>query len=172
MDKTQFIHQQIQLSKQSINATLQLFSEDCTIPFIARYRKDKTGNLDEVQIELISKFSKSFDEIVKRKASVIKSIEEQDLMTSELLMKLENAFDLQLIEDLYLPFKKKKNTKAEVARSLGLEPLAKIIMSQNPNDLLFTASKYVKGKIESEEEALQGARDIIAEWLNENLFIR
>ena len=117
MDKTQFIHQQIQLSKQSINATLQLFSEDCTIPFIARYRKDKTGNLDEVQIELISKFSKSFDEIVKRKASVIKSIEEQDLMTSELLMKLENAFDLQLIEDLYLPFKKKKNTKL---KSLGV----------------------------------------------------
>ncbi len=172
MDKTQFIHNQTQLSTSSINATLQLFNEDCTIPFIARYRKDKTGNLDEVQIELIQKHSKNFDEIVKRKTSVLKSIEEQDLLTPDLKSKLENAFDLQLIEDLYLPFKKKKNTKAEVARSLGLEPLAKIIMSQNSNDILFTASKYVKGKLESEEEALQGARDIIAEWLNENLYIR
>ncbi|SKB95714.1 uncharacterized protein SAMN05660477_02076 [Soonwooa buanensis] len=172
MDKTEFIHNHIQLSNSSINATLQLFDEDCTIPFIARYRKDKTGNLDEVQIEHIQKHSKNFDEILKRKTSVLKSIEEQNLLTPDLKSKLENAFDLQLIEDLYLPFKKKKNTKAEVARSLGLEPLAKIIMSQNSNDLLFTVSKYVKGKLESEEEALQGARDIIAEWLNENLYIR
>lgn len=172
MDKTQFIHNQTQLSNSSINATLQLFDEDCTIPFIARYRKDKTGNLDEVQIEQIQKHSKNFDEILKRKTSILKSIEEQDLLTPDLKSKLENAFDLQMIEDLYLPFKKKKNTKAEIARSLGLEPLAKIIMSQNSNDLLFIASKYVKGKIDSHEEALQGARDIIAEWLNENLYIR
>lgn len=95
--------------------------------FIARYRKDRTGNLDEVQIEQIAKLSKQYDEIVKRKESILKSIEEQDSLTEELRSKIESSFDLQYLEDLYLPYKKKKKTKADTARALGLEPLAKLL---------------------------------------------
>ncbi|MFN3021606.1 Tex family protein [Chryseobacterium sp. TY3] len=172
MTKQQYIHQLSQISEKNIQSTLQLLSEDCTIPFIARYRKDKTGNLDEVQIEQIAKTSKIFDEIVKRKESILKSIEEQNALTPDLKEKIENSFDLQYLEDLYLPFKKKKSTKADVARKKGLEPLAKIIMAQNANNIESIASKYINSEIFSEEEALQGARDIIAEWLNEHLYIR
>ncbi|QIG89482.1 RNA-binding transcriptional accessory protein [Chryseobacterium sp. POL2] len=172
MTKQQYIHQLSQISEKNIQSTLQLLSEDCTIPFIARYRKDKTGNLDEVQIEQIAKTSKQFDELVKRKESILKSIEEQNALSLDLKEKIENSFDLQYLEDLYLPFKKKKSTKADVARKKGLEPLAKIIMAQNANDIESIASKYINSEIFSEEEALQGARDIIAEWLNEHLYIR
>ncbi len=172
MTKQQYIHQLSQISEKNIQSTLQLLSEDCTIPFIARYRKDKTGNLDEVQIEQIAKTSKQFDELVKRKESILKSIEEQNALTPDLKEKIENSFDLQYLEDLYLPFKKKKSTKADVARRKGLEPLAKIIMAQNANNIESIASKYINSEIFSEEDALQGARDIIAEWLNEHLYIR
>ncbi|MGX9986528.1 Tex family protein [Soonwooa purpurea] len=172
MTKQQYIHQLSQISEKNIQSTLQLLSEDCTIPFIARYRKDKTGNLDEVQIEQIAKTSKQFDELVKRKESILKSIEEQNALTPDLKEIIENSFDLQYLEDLYLPFKKKKSTKADVARKKGLEPLAKIIIAQNANNIESIASKYINSEIFSEEEALQGARDIIAEWLNEHLYIR
>ncbi|MBP6557310.1 MAG: RNA-binding transcriptional accessory protein [Flavobacterium sp.] len=172
MTNIQFIQNQITASPKSIEATLKLLSEDCTIPFISRYRKDQTGNLDEVVIENIAKLSKQFVEIIKRKDSVLKSIEEQGQLTSELKSKIENSFDLQEIEDLYLPFKKKKKTRADVARENGLEPLAKIIMAQNSDDIEFIASKYLNAKVPNEDDALQGARDIIAEWINENIFIR
>ena len=126
---------------------MQLLSEDCTIPFISRYRKDKTGNLDEVQIETISKLNKQFNEIIKRKDSILKSIEEQNALTPELQTKIETSFDLQELEDLYLPYKKKRKTKADTARENGLEPLAKIIMSQKSDDLEFLASKYINDKV-------------------------
>ncbi|WP_308005039.1 Tex family protein [uncultured Chryseobacterium sp.] len=172
MNTTQYIQQSLNISEKSINATLELLAEDCTIPFISRYRKDKTGNLDETQIEQISKLSKQFEEIVKRKESILKSIEEQNALTPELKQRIEESFDIQEIEDLYLPFKKRKKTKADAAKEKGLEPLAKIIMSQKVQDLQFLASKYLNDQVASEEEALQGARDIMAEWINENMYVR
>ncbi|MFM2229022.1 MAG: hypothetical protein RL607_280 [Bacteroidota bacterium] len=175
MTSIQFIQNQLQLPAsgiKGIEATLQLLSEDCTIPFIARYRKDKTGNLDEVVIETIAKLNKQFTEILKRKESVLHSIEEQGQLSPDLKTKIENSFDLQEIEDLYLPYKKKKKTKADVARENGLEPLAKIIMSQNTDDVEYLASKYLNKNVINEDEALQGARDIIAEWINENIYVR
>ncbi|MBP9849693.1 MAG: RNA-binding transcriptional accessory protein [Flavobacterium sp.] len=172
MTNIEFILKSVQTAPKNIQNTIDLLSQDCTIPFISRYRKDQTGNLDEVVIEQIAKLNKQFDEIVKRKESVLKSIEEQNGLTPELKSKIENSFDLQEIEDLYLPYKKKKKTKADTARENGLEPLAKIIMSQRNDDIEFTASKYINDKVANEDEALQGARDIIAEWINENIFIR
>ena len=172
MTNIQFIQNQTNIAPKSIEATIKLLSEDCTIPFISRYRKDQTGNLDEVQVEAISKLSKQFDEIIKRKESILKAIEEQNALSPELKSKIENSFDLQELEDFYLPYKKKKKTKADVARENGLEPLAKIIMSQKNDDIEFLASKYLNAIVKNEDEALQGARDIIAEWINENIFIR
>jgi uncharacterized protein len=156
----------------NIQNTIQLLEEDCTIPFISRYRKDKTGNLDEVEIEQIAKLQKDYEAIVKRKEAILKSIEEQKLLTPELNQKIQQSFDLQELEDFYLPFKKKKKTKADVARENGLEPLAKIIMAQNNDDIDFIASKYLNKNVIKEDEALQGARDIIAEWINENIYVR
>ena len=172
MTVEKYIQERLQIPSKSIENTLQLLAEDCTIPFIARYRKDKTGNLDEVAIEQIYKLNKSFDEIVKRKESILKSIEEQNALTPELQQKITQSFDLQELEDLYLPYKKRKKTKADTAREKSLEPLAKIIMSQKSDDIAYLASKYLNKDVADEDEALQGARDIIAEWLNENLYIR
>ncbi|MGG5207932.1 Tex family protein [Chryseobacterium sp. MIQD13] len=172
MNVTDYIKQILDISEKSINNTLQLLAEDCTIPFISRYRKDKTGNLDEVQIEQISKISKQFDEIIKRKESILKSVEEQNALTPELKQRIEESFDITELEDLYLPFKKRRKTKSDTAKEKGLEPLARIIMSQKSNDLQFLASKYLNSEVPSEEEALQGARDIMAEWINENMYVR
>ena len=180
MNQIQFIQKQVNSSTEhaerattkNIEATLKLLSEDCTIPFISRYRKDQTGNLDEVQIEAIAKLSKQFEEIVKRKESIIKTIDEQGQLSPELKSKISNSFDLQEIEDLYLPYKKKKKTRADVARENGLEPLAKIIMSQGDEDIDFISSKYLNKNVANQDDALQGARDIIAEWINENILIR
>jgi len=172
MTNIQFIKSVVNTADKNIEVTLKLLSEDCTIPFISRYRKDATGNLDEVQIEQIAKLSKQYDDIVKRKESVLNSIEEQGQLSAELKSKIDKSFDLQEIEDLYLPYKKKKKTKADVARENGLEPLAKIIMAQNADDVEYIASKYLNDKVLNEDEALQGARDIIAEWINENIYIR
>ena len=172
MTVEKYIQERLPIPTKSIENTLQLLAEDCTIPFIARYRKDKTGNLDEVAIENIFKLNKSFDEIVKRKESILKSIEEQNALTPELQQKITQSFDLQELEDLYLPYKKRKKTKADAAREKGLEPLAKIIMSQKSDDIEYLASKYLNKDVADEDAALQGARDIIAEWLNENLYIR
>jgi uncharacterized protein len=172
MNTINYIQQTLNISEKSINATLQLLAEDCTIPFISRYRKDKTGNLDETQIEQISKISKQFEEILKRKETILKSVEEQNALTPEFRQRIEESFDIQELEDLYLPFKKRKKTKADAAKEKGLEPLAKMIMSQKVQDLEFLASKYVNEQVSSEEEALQGARDIMAEWINENMYVR
>ena len=172
MNQIQYIKNQVAVSDHSIQKTLELLAEDCTIPFIARYRKDKTGNLDEVQIEQIQKSATQFDTIIKRKESILASIEEQGQLSDLLKDKIEQSYDLVELEDLYLPFKKKRKTKADTARESGLEPLAKIIMSQKTDDLAFSAEKFLNSKVNSSDEALQGARDIIAEWINENIFIR
>lgn len=172
MNKTEYIQKQLELPSKSIESTLQLLQEDCTIPFIARYRKDRTGNLDEVQIEKIAKLNKLFEEILNRKESILKSIEEQHALSEELHHKIIQTFDLQELEDLYLPYKKRRKTRAYTAREKGLEPLAKLIMSQRADDIQYQAERYVNNDIADAEEALQGARDIIAEWINENLFVR
>ena len=172
MNQIQFIKAVVNTVDKNIEATLKLLSEDCTIPFISRYRKDQTGNLDEVYIENIAKLSKQYDEIVKRKLSILKTIQEQGQLTPELQSKIEKSYDLQEIEDLYLPYKKKKKTRADVARENGLEPLAKLIFSQKNEDVDFISTQYINKNVKNEDEALQGARDIIAEWINENIFIR
>ncbi len=168
----QFIQSHTQLPLTGIQSTIELLNQDCTIPFISRYRKEKTGNLDEVQLAAIVTHKERFEEIEKRKVAIIKAISEQGMLTDELEQKIKGVQDMTTLEDLYLPYKKKRKTKAETARNNGLEPLAKIIMSQRANDLQFTASKYIKNDISSGEEALEGARHIIAEWINERGDIR
>lgn len=172
MTNLQFIAQKVATAAINIQNTVQLLQEDCTIPFISRYRKDKTGNLDEIQIEQIAKLQKEYEAILKRKEAILKSIEEQNALTPELDKKIQQSFDLQELEDLYLPYKKKKRTKADVARENGLEPLAKIIMAQKNDDVDFLATQYLNDAIVNEEAALQGAREIIAEWINENIYVR
>ncbi|MDM1367447.1 RNA-binding transcriptional accessory protein [Myroides marinus] len=172
MTLIEFIQQAVNASAKSIENTLSLLGEGCTIPFIARYRKDRTGNLDEVVVEKIMKYSELYEGIVKRKESILNSIEEQGKLTEELKAKISSSFDLTEIEDLYLPYKKTRKTKADTARENGLEPLAKVIMAQNASDVDSIAARYINEKVGSEEEAIQGASDIIAEWINENMYVR
>ncbi|MCI2228064.1 RNA-binding transcriptional accessory protein [Polaribacter sp. MSW13] len=172
MQILQYIVQQTQLSSKSVENTISLLNEDATIPFISRYRKEMTGNLDEVEIGEIVKFKEIFETLEKRKKAILKALVEQNVLTSELEQKVTTSRDLITLEDLYLPFKKKRKTKAETARLQGLEPLAKMMMSQRVNDLEHTASKYTSNEVETIEEALEGARFIIAEWINERTDIR
>jgi uncharacterized protein len=172
MTNIEFISKFISAPANNIQKTVQLLQEDCTIPFISRYRKDQTGNLDEIIIENIAKYQKEYEVIVKRKEAILKSIAEQKSLTKELENKINQSFDLQELEDFYLPYKKKKKTKADTARENGLEPLAKIIMAQNSDDIDFISTQYINKNLVNEEEALQGARDIIAEWINENIYVR
>jgi len=167
-----FIQNKTSLPEKGIENTIQLINDDCTIPFISRYRKERTGNLDEVQIADIVKYKIEFEALEKRKISILKSLEEQEVLTSELKEKVAACKDLTLLEDLYLPYKKKRKTKAETARKNGLEPLAKIIMSQRANDIEYISSKYLNDNIESADKAVEGARFIIAEWINERTDIR
>lgn len=167
-----FITQHTKLAETSVKNTIQLLEEDCTIPFISRYRKERTGGLDEVQIEAIVTYKEQFEALIKRKTAILKALEDQEVLTEELKQKIEAAQDLITLEDVYLPFKKSRKTKAEKARQNGLEPLAKIIMSQNTNTIESIAFQYVKGEIASINDALEGARHIIAEWVNERITIR
>jgi len=167
-----FILKHTQLPEKGIQNTIELLNADCTIPFISRYRKEKTGNLDEVQVGAIVQFKEQFEALEKRKKAIIRAVDEQGVLTTELQQKFERAEDLTQLEDLYLPFKKSKKTKAEVARKNGLEPLAKIIMAQRNDDIEFTASKYLSNTVENEDDALEGARHIISEWINERTDIR
>jgi uncharacterized protein len=172
MQLINFIKDKTNLPEKGIQHTIELLNEDCTLPFIARYRKERTGNLDEVEISDIIKFKEQFEELTKRKLSILKSLEEQGVLTIELKQKITQAETQTLLEDVYLPYKKKRKTKAETARKNGLEPLAKIIMSQKANDLESIAYKYKNSEVSSVDDALEGARFIIAEWLNERMDIR
>ncbi|WP_324024252.1 Tex family protein [Maribacter sp. BPC-D8] len=167
-----YILKYTQLPEKGIQNTIELLNADCTIPFISRYRKERTGNLDEVQVGAIVQFKEQFEALEKRKKAIIKAVDEQGVLTAELKQKFENSEDLTQLEDLYLPFKKSKKTKAEVARKNGLEPLAKIIMAQRNDDIESTASKYLSKEVENEDDALEGARHIISEWINERTDIR
>ena len=172
MSILQFIQSKTQIQELGIKNTITLLNEDCTIPFIARYRKERTGNLDEVQIEQIETFKEQFEALEKRKKAIIKALQEQEVLTSELEKKINKTDNLISLEDLYLPYKKKRKTKAETARNNGLEPLAKIIMAQNARDIDSIAEKYTSKEVATNEDALEGARFIIAEWINERTDIR
>lgn len=172
MTAISYIQAAVQLPEKAVQATLNLLAEDCTIPFIARYRKDMTGNLDETQIEAIQKANALFEQIEKRKTAILNAIAESGQLTDELQNKIQQSFDLTQLEDLYLPFKKKRKTKADTAREQGLEPLAKMLMAQNSANIEATAQNYAKGEVVNADAALQGARYIVAEWINENVGIR
>lgn len=167
-----YIISKTNLPEKSVKNTIDLLNQDATIPFISRYRKEATGNLDEVQIGDIVKYKDEFEALEKRKTAILKALEEQAVLTNDLKTKVNACKDLTSLEDLYLPFKKSRKTKAETARKNGLEPLAKIIMSQNANDVESIAITYVKGDIKTVEDALEGARHIVAEWINERTDIR
>ena len=162
----------LNLPKRSVQETLDLLNSGATIPFISRYRKEATGNLNEVEIESIFKESERFKELDKRKVAIIKSIDEQGKLTGSLKEQIQETFELTKLEDLYLPFKQKRETKADKAIKKGLEPLAKIIMSQEVRGLMSTANRFVTKELSSVEKALEGARHIIAEWINERQAIR
>ncbi|MCF8713302.1 RNA-binding transcriptional accessory protein [Joostella atrarenae] len=168
----QYIVNKTSIAEKSIESTVNLIDQDCTIPFIARYRKEVTGNLDEIQIGDIVSLKKDFEALQKRKEQILKSLKEQEVLSDELKQKIEHTDNLVALEDLYLPYKKSRKTKADTARENGLEPLAKIIMAQNANDIDAIATRYTDKNVASEEEALEGARHIIAEWINERLDIR
>jgi uncharacterized protein len=155
-----------------VEAVLSLFEDGATIPFIARYRKDKTGALDEVVIGKIQEEAKSRKEFAERKTAIEKSIHEQGKMSPELQEKLNKATSLSQLEDIYLPYKPKRKTKASVARENGLEPLADFLMEQTDSDPEEAAKAYITEQVKTLEEALQGARDIIAENVNENAEVR
>ena len=167
-----FVQTKTQIQESGVKNTIQLLNDDCTIPFIARYRKERTGDLDEVQIELIVKYKEEFEALEKRKKAIIKVLQEQEILSNELQEKINRSDNLIQLEDLYLPFKKKRKTKAETARLNGLEPLAKIIMSQNTHDIDSIAKKYTSKSVLNITDTLEGARFIIAEWINERSDIR
>lgn len=172
MNITAFVQKTLTVSENSISNTLMLLEEGATIPFIARYRKEKTGGLDEVEVARIRDEKERFEELTARQKTILKAIEEQGKLTEELKSKITTCFDASELEDIYLPFKQKKQTKGEKAKKLGLEPLAKMILSQRLADPYHTAGSFVKGEVESEEQAVEGALHIIAEYMNENAVVR
>lgn len=168
----QLVSKETLIDIHQINATVELFDEGATIPFIARYRKEKTGSLDEVEIGLIKSSIQKYREIEKRKSAILKSIEEQGKLSDELKAKIDTCFDAVILEDIYLPFKPKRKTKASIAKEKGLEPLATILYFQQERDVLSRAEKFITEEVLNVEDALQGARDIMAEWLNEDMIVR
>lgn len=151
-----------------VKNTIQLFNEGATIPFISRYRKEATGSLDEMQIAAIKEQLAKLEEIDSRRETILKTIEEQGNLTNELRKRIEEAQTLTELEDIYLPYKPKKKTRATKAKEKGLEPLAKIIIKQQELNLNNRAEQFITEEVPTVEDALQGARDIIAEWVNEN----
>jgi uncharacterized protein len=164
----QLISQSLAIPEKQVTRTIELLDDGATIPFISRYRKEATGGLDEVKIGEIKQLYEKYLELSRRKETILNSIEEQGKMTPELKSRIESTWNATELEDIYLPYKPKKQTKAEIARKKGLEPLAKILMAQYESDTYGRAKTFVNEEIKNTEEALQGARDIIAEWVNEN----
>jgi uncharacterized protein len=162
------ISKNLNLSIKKVANTIRLLKDGSTVPFIARYRKEVTGSLDEVAIRDIASELKRIEGLIDRKALILSKIEEQGALTKDLKRKIENCWDTNILEDLYLPYKKKVKTKATIARENGLEPLAEYISQQTMGNLKNTAQKYVNGNIKNVQEALEGARHILAEWINEN----
>jgi protein Tex len=166
------IAQKLSIKPSQVETVLQLLSEGSTIPFIARYRKDSTGVLDEVQIQQIQDENKSMNEFAERKTFIEKTITEQGKMTEELQAKIDAAITITQLEDIYLPYKQKRKTKAVVARENGLQPLADILLAQTDIDIEKEATAFINEKVLTADAALQGARDIIAETVNEDITVR
>lgn len=160
------------ISLKQTSATIKLLDEGATIPFISRYRKEATGGLDETQIQAIATAYEKAQELEKRKKHITETIAAQDKLTPELEKKIAECFDAQTLEDIYLPFKPKRRTKAEIAREKGLEPLARVIMAQNSDDVKRSAMRFVNDNVADTDEAIEGAADIIAEWISENQGVR
>lgn len=165
---SKLIAQAISIPERQIAQTIQLLQEGMTIPFISRYRKEATGGLDEVQIASVKDALDKLLELSKRKETILNTIAEQEKLTPELKQRIENCWNSIELEDIYLPYKPKRQTRAELARKKGLEPLANIVMEQQERDIESKALHFVKGEVSSVEDALQGACDIIAEWVNED----
>ena len=158
----------LELNQTKVANTLALLDEGCTIPFISRYRKEKTGGLDEVQIANISQWKDKLTELAKRKETICKTIDEQGKLTPELKGRIDNTWDSTTLEDIYLPYKPKRRTREQVARQQGLEPLAQIILLQREPNPENVARAYVKGEVKDVDAAIKGAQDIIAETISEN----
>jgi uncharacterized protein len=158
----------LNLNAQAVSRVIDLLKEGATIPFISRYRKEASGGMDEVEIMSIKDEWERQQEIEKRQATILKAIEEQGKLTDELAERIKTTFDLNLLEDIYLPYKKKRQTRAQKAREKGLEPLADLIWEQKTKDIEKEAEKFLNDQVFSKEEALEGARDIIAERVNEH----
>jgi len=168
----QLIAERLNLQPKYVNSCLDLLLEGATIPFISRYRKERTNSMDEVEVEAVKKAYEAIDALEKRKEAVLKSIAEQNLLDDELKQKIQRCDNLTELEDIYLPYKPKRKTRGSIAKAKGLEPLAKILMSQREADVESRAYKFLNNEVASVEEALQGARDIIAEWINESAHAR
>ncbi len=164
----QLISKQLNISLKSVQNTISLLDEGATIPFISRYRKEATGALNEVQIADIKSLNDKFIELEKRKQTILSSIEEQEKLTPELKERIENCWDAIELEDIYLPYKPKRQTRAEIARKRGLEPLAKWLMLQQNEEPEIKAQKFINDEVPNADAALKGACDIIAEWVNED----
>ncbi|MDR1054917.1 MAG: RNA-binding transcriptional accessory protein [Prevotellaceae bacterium] len=163
----------LQLTPKQVENTIKLLDEGATIPFISRYRKEQTGNLDEVQVSEIKTQSDKLKELDARKQTILSTIEEQGKLTDELRERIVNCYQLAELEDIYLPYKPKRRTRAIIAREKGLEPLADLLSKQYANtDVYAEAVKYLSDNVENEDDALAGARDIIAEWVSEDEWVR
>ncbi|MDX5479944.1 MAG: RNA-binding transcriptional accessory protein, partial [Cyclobacteriaceae bacterium] len=168
------VAEELQIKVKQVTDTIKLLDEGATVPFISRYRKEVTGSLDEVQVAAIRDRIQQLRDLDKRREAILKSIQEQGKLTLELEGKINAAETMSMLEDLYLPYKPKRRTKATIAREKGLEPLASKVFEQGSFDLEAEAEKYIDAEkeVKSIEDALQGARDIIAEWVNENVELR
>lgn len=162
----------LSISIKQVSATVDLLNEGATIPFISRYRKEATGSLDEMQVADIQSELKRLNELVRRREYILKSIADQDKLTDELAEKINSCWDMNTLEDLYLPYKPKRKTRASAAREKGLEPLATLIMAQQNISINSEAEKFITDDVASVEDALAGARDIIAEWISEDVSAR
>lgn len=166
------IAKEMNLAPKGVMGVISLLDEGCTIPFISRYRKEKTGGLDEVQITGIAQRYDKLKELIHRKETIIKTITEQEKMTPQLQQRIDDCWDATTLEDIYLPFKPKRRTRAQIAREQGLEPLAQIILLQRERDPERKAEDYVKGDVKDSEAAIKGAQDIIAEMVSEDENVR
>ena len=169
---TRIIANALSLPERGVENTLELLDENCTIPFISRYRKERTGNLDEVQVSDIALMREKLMDVAKRKETIVSTIEDAGKMTDELRKRIDECWNMSELEDIYLPYKPKRRTKADIARQQGLEPLAQLLLIQRDFNPLAAASKYVKGDVKTAEDAIQGAKYIIAETINENERVR
>ena len=169
---SQLISQELNIPLHQVAGTVGLLNDDNSIPFISRYRKEVTGGLDEIAVQSVETRLNYYNELEKRKATIIKSIEAQEKLTEELSVRILNCWDANTLEDIYLPYKPKRRTRAEVAREKGLEPLAKIIMAQRSDDISHRAQQFLSDAVSDVEAAIAGAQDIIAEWISESEAVR